>query len=206
MAKPAAKPVQKVAAAPEKPKFQCTVFDQNATDKARIHDVAGRKYKLLYEDSEWENGCLMPMADALFFLRHASFRVYDPDGNLMQTVITNPIAGAKLEKHQVIATLYELNRNSLLKRCQSLQGGNAFNQNTPSERLVDFLLESGKPTQRVEGPHPASQIAQPEEGDVADDDVDVEMGSEDGGKGEIPPGGIPGVVGSTENVTIGDLG
>lgn len=149
----------------------CLVYDMNATElgKKRYHTIDGRTYGL---SANPEEPCPVPLQHALKFLQDESFKVFDSDGNLMEMLRSTGVNGVALQPHQCIATYAELTKEALLSRAMRMPNGATMNNNTPKERLIEFVMAGGIPAgvNSVEAPHGTEA---PDAGDIADDDNDL---------------------------------
>lgn len=143
----------------------CIVYDMNATEhgKKRYHVIDGRTYALSADPDE---PCTVPLAHALKFLQDPSFKVFDSDGNLMEMLRSVAHGGQALQPHQCIATYAELTKEALLSRAMRMPNGATMNQNTPKERLIEFVMAGGVPA----GVNSVEPTEEEVAGELEDDD------------------------------------
>ncbi len=126
----------------------CKVFDSGAKDAKREHLVNGHKYVL----SAWEGEeCLVPLEDAVIFLKEPQFAVYTMDGHRMRPhTTTSRDNKQKLAPHETIATYAELEKSALIRRAHQLPNGLLMTPATPKDTIISFLMAGGMQATVVE--------------------------------------------------------
>jgi hypothetical protein len=136
-----AKAAVKRAATQKQVIVSCRVFDTNATQGPRVHDINGRSYSL----EAAGQGTKMPLEDALLFLKDKSFIVLDHAGKRMSLRETpEQKYGQNLPPHLAVATLNELSIVALLQRARHMPGGGSFTKAMGKDKLIDFIMAGKK--------------------------------------------------------------
>lgn len=145
------------------------VFDTlQSGELPRYHNVHGKQWAL-WHPSRSEEGTLMPLSHAIAFLKDAAYIVLDADGN--ELVATAPqgdeYRNMPLPPNMVVANLAELTLDSLMIRAGQLPQGNTVVKAWGKERVIEFIMASGMPTNvKKVGPRAPAEV---EDGELVED-------------------------------------